>query len=432
MNIQNDNSVIQPKDQYYLACYIFFLLGLTINMPWFFVVDAQKYWRYKFRNVPSDYSKNADNSSELQNYFTSYLHITSHLPYSFFLIINVFISKWISIRIRVITTLLLILILFIITTVFVEIDTDKRQNEFLISTLTTASAGLNGADAVFAGTMFSVAGNFPSKYISSMSLGQAISGIFAAIFQILSLWLSTGPIATGLMYFLIGDFIIIFAFISYIFLEKQEFFKYHMKEKVTIKNSDKSIDDTPSSSDNNSVSYIKIIVKIWPYGLSIFLTFFITYLVYPGVNSLVKSESSSTSEWSDKYFVPVATFLTFSIGDYFGCLYSRYSSWLKGKPWLLLSISTARFIFIPIFFVCNASADSEKHFPVYITNDFIYMLIMFLFSTSHGFSWSSVFILVPTVVKTHEQEIASAMIGGFYGVGLSMSSLVSIHFLALL
>ncbi|XP_044003978.1 equilibrative nucleoside transporter 3-like [Aphidius gifuensis] len=208
----------------------------------------------------------------------------------------------ISIRIRVITTLLLILILFIITTVFVEIDTDKRQNEFLISTLTTASAGLNGADAVFAGTMFSVAGNFPSKYISSMSLGQAISGIFAAIFQILSLWLSTGPI---------------------------EFFKYHMKEKVTIKNSDKSIDDTPSSSDNNSVSYIKIIVKIWPYGLSIFLTFFITYLVYPGVNSLVKSESSSTSEWSDKYFVPVATFLTFSIGDYFGCLYSRYSSWVK-------------------------------------------------------------------------------------------------------
>ncbi|KAF7994486.1 hypothetical protein HCN44_003958 [Aphidius gifuensis] len=431
MTLQNSNTVIHAKDRYNLALYIFFLFGITMDISWTFIVDAQKYWRYKFRNVTSNYIEEEDYSSELQNYFTAYLGVAITIPYTVFVIINIYLNKWISIRIRVITSMLLVFIIFIITTVFVNIETDKWQNEFSIITLITV-AGINGVVAIFAGTMVSVVGHFPPKYISSFSQGQSACGIIAAVFQILSLWLSTGPIATGLMYFLIGDFIIIFAFISYIFLEKQEFFKYHMKKEATIKNSDKSIDDTPSSSDNNSVSYMKIFIKIWPYELAMFLTCFITYSVFPGVNSLVKSESSSTSEWSDKYFVPVATFLTFSIGDCFGCLLSCYSSWLKGKPWLLLSISTARFIFIPIFFVCNASADSEKHFPVYITNDFIYMLIMFLFSTSHGFSWSSVFILVPTVVESREQEIASAMIGGFYGLGLSMSSLISIYFLAFL
>ncbi|KAF7994483.1 hypothetical protein HCN44_003955 [Aphidius gifuensis] len=189
------------------------------------------------------------------------------------------------------------MILFIITTIFIETNTDNWQFKFLIITLTTV-AGLNAFSSTYTGTLYAVVGHFPPKYISSMTQGQAVSGVIAAIFQILSLWLSTGPIATGLMYFLIGDFIIIFAFISYIFLEKQEFFKYHMKEEVTIKNSDESVDDTPSSGDNNSVSFIKITIKIWPYALSMFLTNFLTHLVYPAVTSHIKSEAPSNTEWS--------------------------------------------------------------------------------------------------------------------------------------
>lgn len=74
-----------------------------------------------------------------------------------------------------------------------------------------------------------------------------------------------------------------------------------MKKGAKIKNSDKSADDTPSSSDNNSVSYMKILVEIWPYGLSTFVTFFITYLIHPGVDSLVKSQSvKSSDEWKSQ------------------------------------------------------------------------------------------------------------------------------------
>ncbi|KAF7994482.1 hypothetical protein HCN44_003954 [Aphidius gifuensis] len=335
--------------RYNQTLYYFFLLGISTYVPWFFFMNAQTYWDFKLRNVTLDNLKiDKKNETLLQGYYTSYMSIASAIPFSLFLIINVFLCKWVSTKIRAIVTQLLVIILFIITTIFVQINTDNWQIGFLIITLSTL-AGLNALGSTFAGTMFGVVGHFPSKYISSFSQGQAVSGIFAAIFQILSLWLSTGPIATGLMYFLIGDFIIIFAFISYIFLEKQEFFKYHMKEEVTIKNSDKSVDDTPSSGDNNSVSYMKILVKIWPYGLAMFLTFFITYSIYPVINTRVESEAPRTTEWGDKYFLSVGTFLMFSIGEYVGCLLSRYSSLLDGKPWFSLKsrvISTQTIVLV--------------------------------------------------------------------------------------
>ncbi|KAF7994484.1 hypothetical protein HCN44_003956 [Aphidius gifuensis] len=320
---------IKPKDRYNLAYISFFVLGMTSGLPWLFFLNSQIYWKYKFRNTTLDKfeSTNNQSSSKLQNYFTAYMDTAGAVAYSVSVIINIFMQKWISSRIRVIITQLGTIILFLISTLFVKINTDERQYFFLEITLITA-AGLNAVGSILAGTMFAIGGYFPPKYISSCSQGISSSGIFSAILQILSLWLSTGPIATGLMYFLIGDFIIIFAFISYIFLEKQEFFKYHMKEEVTIKNSDKSIDDTPGSGDNNSVSYMKILFKIWPYGLSMFITISSTYGVFPAINTLVKSEAPSNTEWNKKYFGSVATFLMFSIGDSSGCILSQYCTWV--------------------------------------------------------------------------------------------------------
>ncbi|KAF7994485.1 hypothetical protein HCN44_003957 [Aphidius gifuensis] len=102
----------------------------------------------------------------------------------------------ISWRIRVIITQLGIIMLFLVSTIFVKINTDEWQHLFLKITLITA-AGLNALGSILAGTIFGVVGHFPPKYISSCSQGLSSSGILSTILQILSLWLSTGPIATG-------------------------------------------------------------------------------------------------------------------------------------------------------------------------------------------------------------------------------------------
>jgi len=63
-----------------------------------------------------------------------------------------------------------------------------------------------------------------------------------------------------------------------------------MIEKVSELDSDYSINREVSFSTSPSVSYTRIIKRIWHYGISIFLIFFISLAVYPAVTVLVESE----------------------------------------------------------------------------------------------------------------------------------------------
>lgn len=71
----------------------------------------------------------------------------------------------------------------------------------------------------------------------------------------------------------------------------QPFFKHHMIEKVPdCLDSDYSINGEVSFSTSPSVPYARIVKRIWHYGVSIFLVFFISLAVYPAVTVLVESQ----------------------------------------------------------------------------------------------------------------------------------------------
>jgi equilibrative nucleoside transporter 1/2/3 len=54
-----------------------------------------------------------------------------------------------------------------------------------------------------------------------MSAGQALGGIFTALTEILSLCIGATPIISGLLYFIIGDTILLISFIAYLILERE-------------------------------------------------------------------------------------------------------------------------------------------------------------------------------------------------------------------
>lgn len=54
-----------------------------------------------------------------------------------------------------------------------------------------------------------------------MSAGQALGGIFAALTEILSLWIGASPLISGLLYFIIGDCVLLLSLIAYIILERE-------------------------------------------------------------------------------------------------------------------------------------------------------------------------------------------------------------------
>ena len=76
------------------------------------------------------------------------------------------------------------------------------------------------ASAVFGGSLLGIIGYFPPRYITAMSAGQALAGIFAALAEIFSLWLGASPVVSALLYFSIGDLMLFCSLLSYIFLQK--------------------------------------------------------------------------------------------------------------------------------------------------------------------------------------------------------------------
>ena len=419
--------------RYKLAYIVFYLLGINTLIPWSFFITADDYWMYKFREVHENstrnyslnHAENLEKRTDLQASFTSYLSVASALPNTFFLIINAFISKRISLRLRMVGSQCIILVLFILTTALVKIDTDKWQDAFLIITLTTVAL-VNAASAIFGGSLMGIVGRFSPSYITAMSSGQALGGIFTAITEICSLWIGASPVLSGLVYFIIGDAVLFLSLIAYIVLEKAAFFKYHMLEKLPENvETNFSITGEVTFPQGTTVSYTRIVKRIWHYGVSVFLVFFITLSVYPAVTVLVESQYKGKGyAWSDIYFVPVVTYLIFSAGDYIGRILSGILQWPKNKPWQVMLLSLMRVIFVPALLFCNAQP--RHHLPVYIHNDLYYILITIAFAVTNGYLCNLTFILTPTVVESQEREIASAMMGAFLGLGLIAGAAVGL------
>ncbi|GLV40017.1 Equilibrative nucleoside transporter 1 [Carabus blaptoides fortunei] len=399
-----------PIDKYYTCYLIFYLLGIATLLPWNFFITADDYWMYKFRNIHDNSTHlmvTPGNRTPLQKEFTSYLSIASAVPNTIFLILSTFINRKISLSIRMIGSLIVLIVFFIVTTVFVNINTDKWQHEFFLITMGSVIV-LNIACAILAGSIFGIVGKFSPAYITAVISGQALGGIFTALVEILSLATGESSVHSAFLYFMVGNFLLILTLVLYIVLSKTVFFQYHLDEKQDGVST--SIQADPVRPPE--ISYMAIFDKIWLYGVSEWLVFVITLSIYPGVTVLIESQNKGTGDkWS-------------------GRILAGYFQWPHQKGRLLLALNFIRLAFIPLLLLCNAQP--RHHLPVLIRNDIYYVLLMCLFSLSNGYLANIAVICAPRAVEHHEKETASSMMAAFLGVGLSMGSVISLLMVKLL
>lgn len=72
-----------------------------------------------------------------------------------------------------------------------------------------------------------------------------------------------------------------------------------MKEDMCIQQPNFSLNNEASFIESHKVSFKKILIKIWPYGLSMFMVFFVSMAVYPAVTVLVESQDKgSHNPWN--------------------------------------------------------------------------------------------------------------------------------------
>ncbi|KAJ8919549.1 hypothetical protein NQ315_002171 [Exocentrus adspersus] len=414
----------EPRDKYFMSYLIFYLLGVVTLLPWNFYVTADDYWMYKFRNtsINSSVVNASAKRTPLQAEFTSYLSVASAVPNLIFLVLNTAISHRISLNKRVIGSLLFMLLLMLLTLAFVNINTDDCQQLFFGLTI-AAIVLLNVCSAIFSGSIFGIVGKFSPFYITAVIGGQALGGIFAALAEIAALAVGASSTHAALVYFIIGNVTIAISIVCYVLLEKSVFFKYHVAHHP-------QLNEFQSESIQLEICYRVILKKMWCHGLSVFLTFAFTLSVYPGVTVLIESEGKGHgNRWNDVYFVPTIAYLLFSLGDYLGRIIAGRV--LKPKNiTVLIILSIARFIFIPLLMLCNAQP--RHYWAVVFDKDYQYIVILFLCALSNGYLANIVAIYVPKFVDHHEKEIASCIMTVFMGVGLTLGSVVSLFMVRLL
>ncbi|XP_017086884.2 equilibrative nucleoside transporter 1 [Drosophila bipectinata] len=420
----------EPTSGRLFTYFVFYLLGIGTMTPWNFFVTAEDYWKYKFRNTSINATDLDEELTPLQKSFTCDLALTATISGTTFLILNAIYGHHVSLRTKMLGTLWMILVLFGITTGFVEINTDKWQEQFFLITLVIVVL-LNISAATMSGALYGVAGLFPSEFITAVVSGQALGGILTALAFILVLAFDTGPNTTAFIFFIFGGALILLCIVCYVILARRPFFKYYLEggDKYKV------ISAVPSHSPNDGAEGVplepimrQVMSKIYLHASCLALLYTTTLSVYPSVTVLMQSEYGH-SEWTDVYYLPVVNYLFFNCGDYFGRLLAGWWERPKNQGTSLL-ITIVRMVFIP-FFLCSNSSE-HQFLPTLVKHDYTFIAMIIVFALSNGYLTNILLISAPRSVKQHEKELASSIMAAALSCGMAVGSFLSLVFVQML
>lgn len=182
--------------------------------------------------------------------------------------------------------------------------------------------------AIMSGSLFGIAGQFSSDYMSAVVSGQALGGIFSALAEIIALTFGAAPTVTAFVFFIVGTLVLLCSLVLYVVMSKTLFFKYYTSPRTLMKSSLDVDDMTRELLPRQEPTFMGVLRKIWLFGFSEWLVFVTTLSIYPAVTILVGSQSQS-HPWNDVYFLPVVNYLLFNTGDYIGRVCAGSLEWVR-------------------------------------------------------------------------------------------------------
>ncbi|KAM7351686.1 equilibrative nucleoside transporter 1 [Cochliomyia hominivorax] len=422
-----------PPDRWNYTYVVFYLLGIATMTPWNFFITAEDYWMFKFRNTTLN--ETTDTSGDLtpmQRSFACDLTLTASISGTTFLILNAIYGQRIPLRLKMLGTLIVILIIFIITTGFVEVNTDKWQEQFFLITLFTVVI-INICSATMSGGIFGIAGLFPSEYMTAVVSGQALGGIFTALTFLVVLTFGAAPNVTAFIYFVIGSALILINIVCYAILERKNFFKYYIEggDKFKIVYDNPTFSRTIDRGVALDPNVREVFSKIYVHAITICLLYTTTLSVYPSVTILMQSEHYGEGKaWNDIYYMPVVNYLFFNSGDYFGRIICGLFERPRKNAHTVLMMVILRILYVP-FLLCSNS-NLHIFLPILVHSDVAFIIMIITFAFSNGYLTNILLIMAPRCVMQHEKEMASSIMAASLSCGLAMGSTLSMIFVQML
>lgn len=254
-------------------------------------------------------------------------------------------------------------------------------------------------------------------------IGQSLGGIFVVICSIISISVSTTLRISTAIYFLLSIFVIISNIIVYFYLEKTHLFQIYSSAIQEINNRYEPLfyETSLNNDDSQTLNIISLTIcqrlfviykKIKWNFLGIFLTFLLTFSIFPSLLSKIKSVNQLSNQsnrlWPNKLFVQIMTFLLFFIGDTFGRIISiKIHRPSINSPYVLFFICLLRLLFIFLFGFCNFSNDNG--YPHIFKHDSIYGFLVLIFSISHGYCNSLNMIYAPRRISAQLSGTVGAL-----------------------
>ncbi|NXG70892.1 S29A3 protein, partial [Baryphthengus martii] len=429
-----------PRDHLHGAYVIFFLLGIGSLLPWNFFITAKHYWMYKLQNCSEQAGPAGQATSDLRDFFESYISIASTVPSVLCLIGNFVLINKVPASVRILSSLFVMLVVFLVITVLVKVDTSAWTTSFFALTICCVVI-VSSASTVFSSSIFGLSSCFPMRNLQALISGQAMGGTISAVASVIDLAAATNVTDSALAYFLTADIFIVICIMVFLLLPRLEYSRYYLgsqKESpslVTVPPDSSAEDETEPESTtdtsflakNTSIPPLRpILQKTALLGFCLFYVFFISIIIFPSLSSNIESVSkSSGSPWSTKYFAPLTSFLLYNFADWCG---RQITAWIQApgpKSKLLPAFVLLRTTFLPLFILSNYQP--RAHIQTVVFSQDIYPVVFtVLLGLSNGYLGTLVMIYGPKIVPKELAEAAGVVMTFYLMLGLAVGSACSV------
>ena len=302
-----ESQLVSPKDPLHSVYWNCLLLGCGVLLTYNLLITCADYFIAEFPDHPN---------------LMFYIVPASAFTQLLFLIIMIMHGHKYTFTSRIVPAFIISAIAVSILPIFVH-QLPESQGFWLV----LATASFQGIiTAILQSSIVGFCNFLPSAYIQISFGGQAVSGIVACIIRIITKFYDIyGGITAeqgGIVYFVTGALFNILCAMSFIFVFYRKFTQYWLTKtddddieiSAESKESDMLNGNSPDSligavvpddgidtkfvpllshQNNQKVSYKSVFLKIWKCALSVFLVFYVTLLMFPGLLVGINSQYSS-------------------------------------------------------------------------------------------------------------------------------------------
>uniref|UniRef100_A0A8R1DH53 Uncharacterized protein n=1 Tax=Caenorhabditis japonica TaxID=281687 RepID=A0A8R1DH53_CAEJA len=408
---------VAPEDKANLVFYIILLNGIGTLMPWnmLITISYDYFESYKMlanSTIDMETGKVSGTPTFYSSNFQNLQTIASQVPNLLLNLLNIFIVVKGGLASRITVGLSIVAACVVVTMGFIYVDTNGWLPLFFTITIATIIV-LNGANGIYQNSIFGLASELPFKYTNAVIIGNNLCGTFVALLSMSTKAVTKNILDRSFAYFSIALSTLGLCFVSFLVLKKQRFYQFYSAraEKQRSKNEE-------SSAGKGFANYLTTFKEAFPQLVNVFLVFFVTLSIFPGVMMYVKDEKKGGTydfPLPQNYFMDVTTFLQFNVFAFLGSIVAGRKQWPSPKRlWIPVYL---RLLYIPFFALCNYLPETRS-LPVLFPNTWLFVIVAATMSFGSGYFSGLAMMYTSKTVDPSRAQTAGMMAGFFLISGI--------------